>query len=169
MRRLYFLLPDIDSARNIVESLLLKRVEERRIHLLARRGTPLEDLPTASVAQRTDLVPALERGVAVGGATGALAGLVAITVPPAGLVLGGGAVLALAALGAGFGAWASSMLGISTPNSKIRHFQDAIDAGKILMMVDVSKDRVDDIEQLVRQHYPQVEIGGTEPTIPPFP
>jgi len=169
VRRLYFLLPDIDCARNIVEDLLLKRVEEKRIHLLARRGTPLEDLPPASVAHRTDLVPALERGVAVGGATGALAGLVAITVPPAGLVLGGGAVLALAALGAGFGAWASSMLGISTPNSRIKQFQDAIEQGKILMMVDVPKNRREEIEQLVRQHYPEAEIGGTEPTIPPFP
>lgn len=169
MRRLYFLLPDVDSARSIVESLLLKRVEERRIHLLARRGTPLEDLPTASVAQRSDLVPALERGVAIGGATGALAGLVAITVPTAGFVLGGGAVLALALVGAGFGAWASSMLGISTPNSQIKQFQKAIEEGKILMMVDVPKNRIEEIEQLVRQHYPQAEIGGTEPTIPPFP
>jgi len=169
VRRLYFLLPDVDCARELVEDLLLHRVEERRIHLLARRGTPLEDLPEASVAQRTDLIPALERGAAVGGATGALAGLVAITVPPAGLVLGGGAVLAMAALGAGFGAWASSMLGISTPNSQIKQFQDAIEAGKILMMVDVPKSRVDDIERLVRQHHPEAEIGGTEPTIPPFP
>ena len=67
MRRLYFLLPDVDRARAVVEDLLLKRVEERHIHLLARRGTPLEDLPQATIAQRTDLVPALERGVTIGG------------------------------------------------------------------------------------------------------
>jgi hypothetical protein len=169
VRRLYFLLPDVECARKVVDELLVKRVEERHIHLLARRGTPLEDLPQTSVAQRTDLIPALERGIAVGGATGALAGLVAVTVPPAGLVLGGGAVLAMALAGAGFGAWAASMLGVSTPNSQIRRFEDAIERGEILMMVDVPKHRVHDIEQLIRAHHPEVEIGGTEPTIPPFP
>lgn len=169
MRRLYFLLPDVETARKVVDELLLKRVDERHIHLLARRGTPLEDLPQTSVAQRTDLLPALERGAAIGGATGALAGLVAVTVPPAGLVLGGGAVLGMALAGAGFGAWAASLLGISTPNSQLRRFHDAIERGQILMMVDVRKDRIHEIEESIRQHHPEVEIGGTEPTIPPFP
>ncbi len=169
MRRLYFLLPDVDRARAVVEDLLLKRVEERHIHLLARRGTPLEDLPQATIAQRTDLVPALERGVTIGGATGALAGLVAVAAPPAGLVLGGGAVLAMALAGAGFGAWASSLLGVSTPNSQIRQFEEAIERGEILMMVDVPKNRVEEIESLIRTHHPAAEIGGTEPNIPPFP
>ncbi|HET9023545.1 MAG TPA: DUF1269 domain-containing protein, partial [Burkholderiaceae bacterium] len=45
MRRIYFLLPDVASARAIVNELLLARIEERRIHVLAREGTPLEDLP----------------------------------------------------------------------------------------------------------------------------
>lgn len=169
MRRLYFLLPDLASAHRVVDALLLKRVEERNIHLLAKRGTPLEDLPAASVAQRSDLIPALERGVAVGGATGALAGLVAVAVPPAGLVLGGGAVLGLAVAGAGFGAWASTLMGISTPNSQIKQFEAAIERGEILAMVDIPKARVAEIEELLREHHPEVEIGGTEPKIPPFP
>jgi hypothetical protein len=169
MRRLYFLLPSIDNARGIIDELLLHHVEEKHIHLLAKRGTPLEDLPEASVAQRTDLIPAIERGVAAGGATGALAGLVAVALPPAGLVLGGGAVLGMALAGAGFGAWAASLMGVSTPNSQIKRFEKAIERGEILMMVDVQKEQVEDVEELVRSHHPEVEIGGTEPTIPPFP
>lgn len=169
MRRLYFLLPDVEVARQVVRELLLNHVEERHIHLLAKRGTPLEDLPQSSVAERTDLLPAIERGAAVGGATGALAGLVAVAVPPAGLVLGGGAVLGMALAGAGFGAWASSLMGISTPNSQIAKFEEAIARGDILMMVDVPKRQVEAVEDLIRNHYPEVEIGGTDPKIPPFP
>jgi hypothetical protein len=42
--------------------------------------------------------------------------------------------------------------------------------GVLLMMVDVPKDRVDEIEELVKRHHPEAEIEGTEPTtIPPFP
>lgn len=169
MRRLYFLLPSVATARAIVDELLLNHVEERHIHVLAKRGTPLEDLPETSVAQRTDLIPAIERGVAAGGATGALAGLVAVALPPAGLVLGGGAVLGMALAGAGFGAWAASLMGVSTPNSQIKRFEKAIEQGEILMMVDVPKDDVAEIEELVRSHHPEAEIGGTDPTIPPFP
>ena len=81
MRRLYFLVPDIPTARKIVDDLLLARISERHLHVLAKRGTPLEDLPEAGVLQKTNLVHALERGVALGGASGLLAGLVAITTP----------------------------------------------------------------------------------------
>lgn len=38
-RRLYFLLPDLPSATQVVEDLLLARVEARHIHVLARRGS----------------------------------------------------------------------------------------------------------------------------------
>lgn len=169
MRRLYFLLPNIETTRSIVHELLLNHVEERRIHIVAREGTPLEDLPEASAWQKSDLIPAAEKGLTAGGLTGAIAGLVAVTVPPAGLILGGGAVLALTLAGAGFGAWASSMIGASFTSSRLTKFQGALDAGEILMLVDVRKQRVDEIEQLIRSHHQDVHIEGVEPNIPNFP
>ena len=36
MRRLYFLIPTVDSAKNIVDELLLARIEQRHIHIAAR-------------------------------------------------------------------------------------------------------------------------------------
>ncbi|MGD8710282.1 MAG: DUF1269 domain-containing protein [Ectothiorhodospiraceae bacterium] len=169
MRRIYFLLPDIELTRTIVRELLLSHVEERHIHVVAREGTPLEDLPAASDLQKSDLIPALEKGATVGGATGAIAGLVAVTVPPAGLILGGGAVLGLTLAGAGFGAWAASMIGIGAPNSQLKRFEDAIEQGEILMMVDVPRRRVEEVEELVKSHHPEADIEGTEPNIPNWP
>lgn len=169
MRRIYFLLPDVDVSRKVVDELLLARIDIQHIHVIAKEGTAMADLPEASLAQKSDLVPALERGVAVGGATGLLAGLVAVSFPPAGLVLGGGAVLAVALAGSGFGAIMSTMIGVSAPNTRHTQFQDAINEGEILMLVDVPKDRVDETESMVKQHHPEVNIEGTEPTIPVFP
>jgi len=40
---------------------------------------------------------------------------------------------------------------------------------EVLMLVDVPKARVDEIEELVKKHHEEVEIEGTEPTIPAFP
>ncbi len=169
MRRIYFLVPSVASARSIVDELLLARIEARHIHVIAREDTPLENLPRASVAQNTDLVPALQRGVAAGGLAGLLAGLLAVTLPPAGLVLGGGALLGLTLFGAGFGAWMSSMVGIGLPNSRIEKFQKAIADGELLMMIDVSPLRVEEIEALVTRYHAEAELEGVDPNIPLFP
>jgi len=169
MKRLYFLLPDVDIARKIVDELLLVHVPYERIHVLARAGTPLEELPEAGVAQKTDLIPALERGLAVGGTAGVVAGLLALAFPPGGLVVAGGAILFGALGGAGFGAWVSSMIGVSLPNSRLTRFEEAIERGMLLMMVDVPRERVEEFEEMIKLHHPEAEIEGTEPTIPSFP
>jgi hypothetical protein len=169
MRRIYFLVPSVASAKVIVDDLLLARIEERHIHIVAREGTPLEDLPEAGVAQRSDLVPALQKGVAAGGLSGLLAGALAVTFPPAGLVLGGGALLGLTLFGAGFGAWMASMVGVGLPSSRIEKFETAIARGELLMMIDVPRARVEAIEALVKRHHPESELEGIDPNIPIFP
>jgi hypothetical protein len=171
MRRLYFLVPTIDSASQIVDELLLARIEERHIHIAAKDHHALHDahLPEANLLQESDFIPAVEKGIAVGGATGVVAGLVAMTFPPAGLVLGGGAILGMGVVGAGFGAWVSGMIGISLDNSQIDEFHQAIEDGQLLLMVDVAKNKVNEITDLVKTHHPEAEVEGTEPTIPAFP
>jgi len=171
MRRLYFLIPTIDSAKKIVDELLLARVDERHIHIAAADHHALIEahLPEASLLQESDFIPAVERGLAVGGATGILAGIAAVAVPGLGLALGGGAILGIGLAGAGLGAWVSSMIGISAPSSRLKEFETAIKNGELLMMVDVAKSRVEDITDLVKSHHPEAQIEGTEPVIPAFP
>ncbi len=169
MRRVYFLLPDVKRAKAVVDELLLRRVEWRHIHVLAGPTVSLEDLPEAHLAQSSDLLPALQRGAAAGGVTGMLAGLVAMAFPPAGLTIAGGAVVAMTLAGAGFGAWMSTMVGADLPNTRIEKFEAAIAKGELLMMVDVPRERVEEIEALVKSHHPEADVGGADPTIPAFP
>ncbi len=169
MRRLYFMVPDIDTANTVVDELLLKRVDEHHIHVVAKEGTAMGDLPEANLLQKSDFIPAMERGLAVGGITGVIAGIAAVTFPPAGLVLGGGAILGTSLAGAGFGAWISGMIGMDVPNTQIEKFEGAIENGEVLIMIDIPKTRVEEIEALVQQHHPDADMGGTEPHIPAFP
>ena len=171
MRRLYFLIPSVDSAKTIVDELLLARVEQRHMHIAAADHHALTEanLPEANLLQESDFIPAVERGLAIGGATGILAGIAAVALPGVGLVLGGGAILGIGLAGAGVGAWLSSMIGISVPSSRLTDFEEAIKAGSLLMMVDVPKTRVEEITALIKQHHPEAEIEGTEPVIPAFP
>jgi hypothetical protein len=163
------MVPNIDTANTVVDELLLKRVDEHHIHVVAKEGTPMGDLPEANLLQKSDFIPAMERGLAVGGITGVLAGIAAVTFPPAGLVLGGGAILGTSLAGAGIGAWISGMIGMDVPNTQIEKFEEAIEKGEVLMMVDIPKSRVGEIEALVQQHHPDADMGGTEPHIPAFP
>jgi hypothetical protein len=168
MKRIYFMLPNINTAKKIVDELLLSRVEERHVHVLAKRGTPMEKLPEASYLQKTDFIPALEQGMALGGLTGIVAGLIAVALP-GGPILAGGAILATSLAGVTVGGLMSSMVGSSIGNRQLQQFSDAIEKGEFLMMIDVPPNRVDEIEQIVMKHHPEAKCEGTEPTIPPFP
>src|SRR5512132_2089254 len=83
-RRLYFLLPDVESARQTANDLLLARVEDRHMRFLAKRGTDLGELHEASYAQKSDLIHGAGIGLAIGGAIGFVLGLVIVLYPPEG-------------------------------------------------------------------------------------
>jgi hypothetical protein len=100
---------------------------------------------------------------------GIIAGLVAVFFPPAGVDLQLVTILLTALIGAAFGAWVSSMVASAIPNSRLKTFEAAIAAGRILMMVDVPSGRVDEIKKLIAAHHPEATSSGTEPTIPAFP
>ena len=168
-RRLYFVLPDVQSARTMLNDMLLARIECRHIHFLASRETLPPDLPEASVLQKTDIVHGAQLGLIIGAVVGAAAGALLVMVPPEGVTLKLMAVLILALGGALFGLWASSMVASAVPNSRLTAFQPAIDSGKVLMMVDVPMRRVQEICDLVERRHPEASSGGFEPTIPAFP
>ena len=169
-RRLYFLVPEIKTAKNIVDELLVARIPEKHIHVIAKEGTQLEDLPEASIFEKSDFVPALEKGLALGGITGMLAGLVAIALPAAGLIYAGGAVILSSTFaGAGIGAWLSSMVGIGMPNSCLQKFETRINEGEFLMIVELEKKKTNEICESIRKHHPEVDFGGLEPSYPVFP
>jgi hypothetical protein len=169
MRRLYFLMPDIATTHGLVEELLLSHVEEHHIHVVAKEGTPMEELPEANLMQKSDFVPGIEKGLTLGAATGLVCGLVAMALPATGLIIGGGAVLFITAAGAGVGGLMSSMVGAGLPNSRLERFDKQIKAGEVLVLVDVKRSRVHEIEALVKKHHPEADIQGTEPLTPPFP
>src|SRR5258706_13696615 len=83
-RRLYFLLPDVESARQTANDLLPARVEDRHMRFLAKRGTDLGELHEASYVQKSDLMHGAGIGLGLGGGAGLLLGLVIVTYPPEG-------------------------------------------------------------------------------------
>jgi hypothetical protein len=152
-----------------MDDLLLARIDERHIHVLARPGAPMDKLHEASILQKTDLVHGAELGLVIGGALGLLLGVVLVLVPLGGVQLQLVTVLITALGGALFGTWASSMVAASLPNTRLLAFAKDIEEGKYLMMVDVPFRRVEEIQSLLRKRHPEGKDGGVEPTVPAFP
>ncbi len=168
-RRLYFLLPDVKRAHELFRELLLARIDDRHIHFLAKEGLALGDLPEATLLQRSDAVHGLGVGLVVGGATGALAGVVALIFPPSGLVMGLGVILITSLTGAIMGIWVSGMIASDVPNTHLAPFTADLARGKVLAIVDVPKETMDELTGHIRKHLPRVEMRGHDPTIPAFP
>ena len=168
-RRLYFLLPDVASARKMANDLLLARIEDRYMRFLAKRDTDLAEMHEAGIAQKSDMVHGAEAGLAVGGACGIVASIILMWSPPAGMDLELAVVLATTLGGALLGAWIGSLVGASVPNSRLKRFADDIERGRILLMIDVPRQRLDEIRELVTQRHPEAAAHGMEPTVPAFP
>ena len=169
MRRLYFLVPDPSIGKAVVDELLLAHVEWRHIHVAAKRGTPLGELPEASFWQESDIVPAMLRAVPMGGGAGILCGLVAMVIEPH-LVLAGGAVLLASSLaGVGLGTFLGGMVGINIGSTRLKAYEEAIERGQLLVIADVARDQVDAISERIRKVNAGIVPEGTEPSVPAFP
>ena len=165
MRRIYFLVPNIEITHKIVEELQSEGIEDRHIHILAKRGTPLEDLPEAGVSIKTDFLPALERGIALGGSTGLLAGLIGLRF--AGFAIAGGPLLGIIIASATIGSLMGGLAGMNVGNTRLKKFEEAIEQGELLMLVDIPRERIEAIRKLVIKHHPDTEFEGIEPILPP--
>lgn len=169
-RRIYWLLPDLDSARRTMDDLLLARIDERHIHFVAREGADMSGLHAANVLQTSDVIRSAEAGLVIGGAAGAVLGsIIAVAYPMFGDKPQWGLIAVLALVGAPVGAWASSMIGVSTPSKRLQRFETQIEQGQVLLMVDVPRTRVEEIEARLQSLHPEAHLEGVEPNIPAFP
>lgn len=168
-RRIYWLLPDLASARRTMDDLLLARIPEQHIHFMAREGMDLTGLHPANLLQTSDVVRSAQSGLVIGGAAGLVAGLLLAAFPVVAETPQVGLVAVLAIVGGLVGAWSSSMIGASTPSQRLKRFEGALDQGQILLMTDVPHARVEEIEALLQKSHPEAHLEGVEPNIPAFP
>ncbi len=169
IRRMYFMIPDVDLARTIHNELLLSRVAESKMHVIAREDVDLNDLPEANILQKSDLIQAIQRGVPLGGLTGVVLGAAAVSL---GLVLPGyesATIMITLFAGLFLGVFSSAMIAVNVPNTRHRRFEKDLSNGKILFIVDVPVEKVAEISEMVTRHHPEADMKGLEPNIPAFP
>lgn len=166
--RLYYLLPDIDSARRALDDLLLSRIEERHIHFMTG-GAPLPpDLPEANFLHKTDVINGAESGMLAGSVLGLAFGflLVAYFDLPASEAL---VIVSTTLIGLLFGGWAASMVAAALPNTRLKSFVAELEQGRVLMIADIPARRIEQIEKMLAERHPEIRFSGEDPRIPAFP
>lgn len=162
--RLYFLVENDERAQTIVDGLKDAGLDEGDLQAVAHRDCyPIEGVPEAGLTDRTDFLPAARRGVALGGTTGFLAGLAAVALPTPAIVLAGGAMVGtLTAAGAAVGTWAATLVGIGITHRDLKPFEEALEAGRVLVLADVPGDRRKEIEARILEADDSIVIASGE-------
>ncbi|MDZ7825188.1 MAG: DUF1269 domain-containing protein [Gammaproteobacteria bacterium] len=168
MKRLCFVSPDIEHARTAIAALRELGIADHHLHVVGHHDAAVDRLPDAG-PESNDFLPAYERGLALGGIGGPASGLVVMSFPPAGIVVGGGALLLVTLFGAGLGGLLTGMAGAAFPSSRLEQFEQAIENGALVVMADVAARDVEAAEDAVRRIDPEVEITGVEPPAPIIP
>lgn len=163
-RRLYFLLPDKEHARSVVDELSREGISVRNMHTHGAKGTALDGLPASSPRQTNDAAGYLENFLWN-------ANLLSFVV-----ALG---IFIILAFTTGRNPWllapvlimaANFLIGVwfvRLPNTHLDEFKDALAHGEILLMVDVTEERVAEVENLIHRH-PEAVVGGVSWVTPAF-
>ena len=136
-RRIYAA-PNLAAAQAALGAARDTGIDRDALSLVAPSDIEMEAVPDDLRGAHADTVPAALRGAAGGGAVGLVAGLVAVAVPPLGITLAGAGLLA--AIGALVGSWSAALVGAGVPDPVRRRFEDTIEAGQILLVVDAEHD-----------------------------
>lgn len=132
--------PDLATAAAAMAAARGVGIEDTNLLLVARSDIELESIPDSRREADTGMMPAAVRGAGYGGAAGLLAGLVAVAVPAVGITLAGAAAVGFA--GAMLGTWTSALMGSTLPDPIRVKFEDEIEAGRILLLVDGSEEEL---------------------------
>jgi hypothetical protein len=153
--RLFFFGKDLEACKRIIEDLKEFGLKEEDLHVIAREDISLEPLPEPDLQHRSDVVEAAKRGAATGGAIGLIGSIIAVTVPAAGLAVGGGAIIAGTALGSALGTWFSTLVGVSVPNRDVEEYRDRIDRGEVMIIVDCEPQEQAGLAAMLSSRHPQ--------------
>jgi hypothetical protein len=157
LRRLYLLVPAKRHAEAVVRDLMTNRISRHHIHTIAKAGVDISGLPEATLRQRSDAGARLEDWLwdtILVVFCGALALLVVSLWFADWLWVAGTAIVAVATVAFGY------RFARHIPHTHVEDCLIPLRHGEILLLVDVPRWRIPQVERDLRKRHPEVEIGG---------
>ena len=133
-RRLFFLLPDIEHTKRVVEDLMANKVDKKHMHVIARDEIDTADLPPSTRHQKNDTAFRIERMFWRGNLIlFFLSAIAAIT-----MLVMGNIIIASVFAGIMLVSFISGQrFAVTIPNAHMTEFVSALDHREILLMVDL--------------------------------
>jgi len=171
MRRLYYLVADLPSTREISERLHQEGISDWNFHVLAKDPSGLysHHIQSALPHHHKDLIRTGEIGALYGGLVSAILawGLLAAGIWSSTSGLADVGALTLAGILVG-GVW-GLRLGLKREHHRLSSFNHDIDAGQYLIMVDVRKEDKAKIRELMNMEFANADYRGNDSTfVRPF-
>lgn len=162
MRRLYFLLPSAQSVQSLILDLSHLGVAEENIHTLCEHPKELENLPGATSKQQRDIAHRLEKKLWTLNLFLFFIMLSAFLYA----IYRDAYFWSLIPLALMIATFTLGVVATTVPDVSIDSFKEALSHGEILVMIDVEKKWVADIESFVHTTYPQAAVGGVSWSLP---
>jgi hypothetical protein len=64
-------------------------------------------------------------------------------------------------------ALAAGLIGLGIGNTRLKKYEQAIEEGHILILLDIPINQIDKFNELITKHHPEVNFEGMEPILPP--
>lgn len=161
-RRLYFLFPSPKTAETAVKELIQLGIRRDYIHTLARDDVDISGLPSITPRQRYGLRERLARVYWN-------SELIVFFLALAGLLTAialnslSGVAVALIAMTASF--LSGAFYATHVPDTTLSDFKEALAHREVLLLVDVPRQRIAEVEANIHKHHPAAVAGGSSWTI----
>jgi hypothetical protein len=164
MKRLFYLVSDLKLVERITHELEHNGIKETNIHIVGEKSYAIKKahLHEANLIQKTDLLPSLKRGALIGFALSIILSGIYVYVLPDNIKLNHYILVSIVIFGVIFGAWASSLIGVSVEDPIVEKFENYVKQGHYIMVVDsYSEHETEDVIKVINNH-PETRLVGAE-------
>ena len=167
VRRLYYVADDLETSQRISDELHSEGISDWNFHVLTKDidGLYRHHIHSATPIHELDIVHTGERWAMVGAL---VCFVVALAIHLSGALpwsTSSVSVLLFTLVGGLFGAWQGGMVGLTRENYKIEPFHEDIEAGRYLVMVDVSNENKARVREIMNMQFPDVRFCGRDTTL----
>ena len=166
MKQQLYLLPDLDSSKQLVSLVEAEGIPDKHIHVAHRDHTSAQryHLNDLNFIEEFDTIHAGERGLMIGVVLAILAGLSLYELLE-GHPVASAITLFFGVIILGFSTWLGGLIGSSSDNYRLQPFHEHLQQGGSLVLIDVRTDMESRLASLIRRSFPQARPAGTSSTV----
>jgi hypothetical protein len=164
MKCMYYLAPNLVNTHQVSDDLHDVGITDWNVHVISKdeAGLKKENIHSSNWLETKDLLRNGFIGANIGFIIGVFIAGGLLLFQPFGPNFPSIAYVFMVAVSTGFGAWVGGLTGIDSENQKLRHFHDAIEEGKYLILIYAHKGEGEKIKEMMSKRHPESSHVATD-------